>query len=211
MSPPKSRIFVVDDHQLIRRSLCEAIAVQDDLELCGEAGSCAEALKVLRGNDPDALVLDLNLGDGSGWVLAEELASEHRLPPTLVLSVNDEAVYARRLLKAGTRGYLMKDAPINEVLAAIRKILAGNLAFSDAMVTALIEHGENQNHPPEQPMNELSNRELQVFELIQHGLNNKEIACRMNLSTKTVGTYKARLMTKMGVRTPAQLMGLIPY
>jgi DNA-binding NarL/FixJ family response regulator len=206
----KSHVFVVDDHPLIRRSLCEAIQAQHDLELCGEAGSYVAALDAIRKRQPDVLVLDLNLGDGSGWTLADHLASENRLPPTLVLSVNDEAIYARRLLKAGVRGYLMKDVPIHEVLAAIRKILSGHLAFSDAMVTALIEHRMDQNPPPEQSMEELSDRELQVFECIRQGMNNKQIADLMKLSTKSVGTYKSRLMSKMGVRTPAQLMTLTP-
>ena len=131
------RILVVDDHPLTRKGLCDAIRAQPHLAICGEAEGWREALRLLATLTPDLVILDLNLKDGNGWSLLEHLANH--LPPTLVLSVCDEELYAPRLLKAGARGYLTKDAPITEILAAIRKIMQGHIAISDAMATRLIQ------------------------------------------------------------------------
>ncbi|NCC50886.1 MAG: response regulator transcription factor [Spartobacteria bacterium] len=199
----KHRIFVVDDHPLIRKGLCEAINAEADLLVTGETGSCREALRRIGAERPDILVLDLNLKDGSGWSLLQDLRAGNTLPPTLVLSVNDEEVYAQRLIEAGARGYLMKDEPIASVLAAIRKILSGHLAISDNMVSRLLQPS---SAPGPCPLEELSNRELQVYEMLRQGLSNKEIAAHLGISHKTIGTYKARLMEKLGVRTTHDLI-----
>lgn len=207
MSSAPKRIFVVDDHPLTRKGLCDAIREETDFELCGEAESIAEAVDVMRRERPDAVVLDLNLKDGNGWNLIEQLAPTGELPPTLVLSVSEEHIYAPRLLQTGARGYLMKDASIADVLAAIRKILAGHIAVSDAIATSLLEKPERlQASSKSRSLEVLSNRELQVFEMFAEGLSNNEIAVRLKISPKTIGTYKARLMEKLGVRTTPQLI-----
>jgi DNA-binding NarL/FixJ family response regulator len=196
------QIFVVDDHPLIRKGLCDAIHAEPDLCVSGEAGGDQEALRALCSAKPDVLVLDLNLKDGSGWDLLQHLQSKKILPPTLVLSVCDEEVYAQRLLDSGASGYLMKDEPIDQVLKAIRKILAGHLAFSDAMTSKLLKSDTPQPAPP---LAELSDRELQVYEMLRQSLSNKNIGERLGISPKTIGTYKARLMEKLGVRNTHEL------
>ncbi len=195
-------ILIVDDHPLVRRGLCSAINAEPDLRVCGEAATYQTALETLQTQTPDVLVLDLNLTDGNGWQLLQQLRNAGILPPTLILSVCDEEVYARRLLEAGARGYLMKDETITTFLAAIRKILAGHLAFSDNMVAQMLQPTAALSS---QPLDDLSDRELQVFEMLCQGHGNKVIAARLNLSPKTVGTYKARLMEKLGARTTHEL------
>jgi DNA-binding NarL/FixJ family response regulator len=201
----RKRILVVDDHPLVRSGLCQAIAATADLEVCGEAGGWHEALEIMPAAAPDLIVLDLNLKDGSGWTLLEQLQARGELRPVLVLSVCDEQVYAPRLLKAGARGYLMKDHPIECVLAAMRKVLSGQLALSETMTSLLLE---NAAHPrlAASPMDHLSTRELQVYEMLGRGLSNKAIAEGLGVSRKTIGTYKARLMEKLGYRTTPALM-----
>ena len=199
----RKNIFVVDDHPLIRKGLCDAINAEDDLQVGGEASGCREALDLLRGERPDVLVLDLNLQDGDGWTLLQQLKADGLLPPTLILSVCDEEVYAHRLLQVGARGYLMKDEPIANVLGAIRKILAGYLAFSDTMASRLLQSSAK---PTGNSLDDLSDRELQVCELLCQGLSNIQIGERMGVSRKTNGTYKARLMEKLGVRTTHDLI-----
>lgn len=201
MSP--GQIFVVDDHPLTRKGLCEAIRAEPDLEVCGEAAGYEEALRSLRAKPAEVLVLDLNLKDGSGWTLLQQLQAEKHLPPTLVLSVCDEEVYAPRLIEAGARGYLMKDEPIAAVLAAIRKILAGHVAVSDKIASRLIQPSGKSSA---QALDDLSDRELQVYEMLCQRLGNKDIAARLGISHKTIGTYKARLMEKLGVRTTPELL-----
>jgi DNA-binding NarL/FixJ family response regulator len=201
----RKRILVVDDHPLIRRGLCQAIAATSDLEVCGEAEGWHEALEIIRAKQPNLIVLDLNLKDGSGWTLLEQLEVLGEMRPVLVLSVCDEQVYARRLLKAGARGYLMKDTPIESILTAMRKVLAGRLALSETMTSLVLESAA---HPPSvaSSMDQLSTRELQVYEMLSRGLGNQSIAECLGVSHKTIGTYKARLMEKLSFRTTSELV-----
>jgi DNA-binding NarL/FixJ family response regulator len=201
----RKRILVVDDHPLVRSGLCQAIAATADLEVCGEAEGWHEALGKIRFAAPDLIVLDLNLKDGSGWTLLEQLQAHGQLLPVLVLSVCDEQVYAQRLLQAGARGYLMKDTPIEDVLAAMRRILAGHLALSETMTSLMLKSAATCG-PVASPMEQLSTRELQVYAMLGRGLGNKAIAEGLGVSHKTIGTYKARLMAKLGYRTTPELM-----
>lgn len=205
----KKSILVVDDHQLVRKSLCDAINCRPDLFVCGEATSQAQARQMILAAPPDLMVLDLSLTDGHSWLLIDRLQAEKRLPPTLVLSVYDESVYVPRLLKAGVRGYLMKDTPITGIMAAIDRIFAGHIALSDRQASLLIQQATDGNRKlasPEAELASLSDRELQVLEALGKGLNNQQIAELLGVSAKTVGTYKTRLMEKIGVRTTPELM-----
>ena len=209
-APPAIGVLLVEDHPATREGLRTAIACQPGLRVAGEAATWHDALRLTQALKPDVLVLDLNLPDGNGWSLLEQLRSLQALPPTLVLSVCDEALYARRLLRAGARGYLMKDEPIGSVLQAIREIHAGHMVTSRALSSELMTQALELTPPPEvvnQPAGAggLSDRELQVLGLIARQLSNKEVAVSLGLSEKTVHTYKTRLMTKLGVRTTPEL------
>jgi DNA-binding NarL/FixJ family response regulator len=153
-------------------------------------------------------VLDLNLKDGKGWELLRQVRTEKLNARILVVSVCDEQVYAVRLLKAGARGYLMKDAPVSQVLGAIRKVRGGDSAVSEAVAARLIQNATQKFGRAKASSDSvaLSNRELQVFEYLRQGMGNRVIAERLAISQKTIGTYKARLMEKLGVRTSPELM-----
>ena len=210
-SQPKSKILVVDDHPLTRKGLCEAIMSQDDLLVCGESETWLGALELIRHKRPDAVVLDLNLKDGNGWDLVRHVQAEKLNTRILVVSVCDEQVYASRLLRAGARGYLMKDAPVSQVLAALRNVLSGGIAVSDAIVSDMIQVTTKKFGKTEKAseISALSNRELQVLEHLRQGLGNQEIGEKLGISHKTIGTYKARLMEKYGVRTTPELMAQV--
>ena len=207
------RVLLVEDHPAAREGLRVAIACQPDLCVAGETDSWHAALSLVRQVAPDVVVLDLNLSDGNGWSLLEQLRTLGTLPPTLVLSVCNEDVYGRRLLRGGARGYLMKDEPIACVLQAIREIHAGRLVASPALRTQLMAEALQRAEPleeaagPEIP-NTLSDREMQVFSLLARGLANREIAAQLRVSEKSVHTYKTRLMSKLQVRTTPELTAL---
>jgi DNA-binding NarL/FixJ family response regulator len=207
---PPARILLVEDHPSTRAGLAATIATHPDLSVCAQTDSWHEALTRIRELHPDAVILDLQLKDGTGWSLLNTLSASGELPPTLVFSIFQEEAHAQRLLRAGARGYLSKDTPMEKVVVALRKILAGHLAVSDAIATQLISQavGQDNKSPTEQETRELqvlSDRELQVLQMFSQDLGNKEIAARLNLSAKTVGTYKARLMEKLGVNTSPEL------
>ena len=209
-APPSIGVLLVEDHPAMREGLRVAIDCQPGMRVVGEAGSWHEGFRLARELAPDVMMLDLNLPDGNGWRLLEQLRSLEVLPPTLVLSVCDEALYARRLLQAGARGYLMKDEPIGSVLHAIREIHAGRLVASRALSSELMAKALDLAEGTEPDdmsatAGELSDRELQVFALIAQRLSNKDIATCLSLSEKTVHTYKRRLMSKLGVRTTPEL------
>ncbi len=207
-SVAKKRILVVDDHPLTRQGLCDAIKAQNDLVVCGEAEGWREALKKTTSLNPDIILLDLNLKDGNGWEMLRQFEAEGIMIPVLVVSVCDEDIYAARLLQSGAKGYIMKDAPISRVLEAIRKVLAGHIAVSDSIASQLIHTAMmgNGKLSAATELALLSNRELQVYALLKEGRTNREVAEHMGVSQKTVGTYKARLMEKFGVRTTPALM-----
>lgn len=208
----KFRILVADDHQIIRKGLCAAIDGCPDMTVCGEAEGVKETLDMIRERRPDCLVLDLQLKDGTGWTVLECLQDMDNPPPTLMLSVHDETVYARRLLAAGAKGYLMKDEPLTEILHGIRNVLAGLYVLGDRMTSRMFDPsapGQDQPLTEAQAMDLLSDRELQVYAMLGQGMGNKEIASRIGVSQKTVGTYKARMMRKFGVHSAPELIDLI--
>lgn len=202
------RVFLVDDHPFVRLGLRTAIERETDFAVVGEAGSCAEALTLIPALRPDLLVLDLNLVDGNGWTLIERLREAAALPPTLVLSVCDEVLYAERLLRAGARGYLMKQELAERIVAALREIHAGNLVASPVVTSRLLREGLGQDPAaePAAPGQPLSDQELRIFDLLAEGRRNCEIAEHLRLSEKTVSTVRTRIMKKLGATSTAQLL-----
>ena len=207
------RILLVEDHPGVREGLRVAIECQPDLCVAGETDSWHAALRLVRELAPDVVVLDLNLPDGTGWSLLEQLRGLGTLPPTLILTVCSEAIYARRLLRAGARGYLMKDEPVASVLQAIRDIPAGGMVVSPTLRTQLMLEALQCKEPPGEKLGPespgvLSDREMQVFSLLARGLTNRDIAAQLRVSEKSVHTYKTRLMGKLQVRTTPELTAL---
>jgi DNA-binding NarL/FixJ family response regulator len=201
----KRRIFVVDDHPVVRDGFRGIINQEDDLLVCGEAAEGAEALASIPLASPDLILVDISLGESSGMELLKDLRIRHPSIPVFVVSMHDETIYADRVLRAGARGYLMKAESSQSLLLAIRRVLEGKVFVSDRAMTSIASKlGEKQSDL--QPIKRLSDRELQVFELIGDGVSISEIAERMHLSLKTVQVYVARAKEKFGVPSLRELL-----
>jgi DNA-binding NarL/FixJ family response regulator len=203
----KARVVVVDDHPIVRRGLVQMINNEGDLEVCGEAETIVEALKVMAAAKPDVAIVDLYLKGASGLELLKDVKVRYPKMPVLVLSMYDESIYAERALRAGARGYMMKEEATERVLVAIRRILAGQLYLSEAMAARLLhlfvdgraDHGTS-------PTDRLSDRELEVFQLIGNGLGNSQIAAKLHLSAKTIETYRAHIKEKLNLQDSTELL-----
>lgn len=201
----KSRILLVDDHPLVRRGLAEVIRREPDLEICGEAGDVQEALREAERTLPDMVVVDLTLKSGHGLELIERL--KNRRPPvkTLVSSMHDEMLFAERVLRAGAMGYITKEEPPETLLRAIRQVLHGEVYLSPRMTSRLL-HGVAAGHSTQDdPVQNFSNREIEVYEMIGQGLTIQQIALRLHLSPKTVETHREKVKQKLNLKSSAEL------
>ncbi len=197
----KKKVFIVDDHCILREGLSRLINSEDDLMVCGEADNISDALQAIEGCKPDIVMVDLTLGDGSGIRLIENLTYSHPGLPVLVLSMHDEATYAERCLKTGAMGYIMKQESSKQLLSAIRKVLNGEIYVSDKLgVKLLHKFVKNKFESFDFPTELLSNRELEVYQLIGQGLKKHDIAERLNLSVKTVETYIEHIKIKLQLK-----------
>lgn len=205
----KHRVFLVEDHPVMREGLALLINYQPDLEVCGQADSVPTALAQVPGARPDVLVVDISLGDGgSGLELLKDLARLHPKLPALVLSSHDEALYAERALRAGARGYVMKQAATERVLEGIRTLLRGDIYASDAIRRRLMQRAIRGETPVANgsDIDRLSDRELEVFRLLGQGRGTKQIAADLKLSVSTVETYRAHLKTKLNLANSSELV-----
>jgi len=201
------RVFIVDDHPIVRQGLEQLINHEPDLRVCGEASGVREARARLPQTEPDIVILDLSLRDSDGLELIKDIRSKHRQLPVLVLSMHDESIYAERLLSAGANGYIMKQAAADQLLVALRRVLSGGIYVSEQIGMSMIErfamHGTKQNA---NPIERLSNRELQVLNLVGRGRTTREIAEGLNLSVKTVESHRQRIKKKLNLTTSSQLV-----
>jgi DNA-binding NarL/FixJ family response regulator len=203
----KHRILIVDDHPVIRLGVSQLIAQQPDLEVCGEAPSLSEALGVYESTKPDLVLIDLSLKEGHGLDLVKALQAMDPAPKMLVMSVFDEAVYAERVLRAGAQGYVSKSEDIEQVITAIRRVLKDEIHLSPRMTARLLRGFSGKPIAgANSPDAILSDRELQVFELLGCGLRSREISERLLLSIKTVDTYREHIKEKLGLKDGAELV-----
>ena len=173
----KAKVLVVDDHPVVRQGMAQLISHEPDLTVCGEAGSVPEALKAIAACHPDVAVVDLSLKGASGLELLKDIKVRYPRLPVLVLSMADENVFAERALRAGARGYMMKEEAAEKVLEAIRCVMAGRIYLSDAMASRLLhQFVDGKSKAGASPVDGLSDRELEVFQLIGRGLGTGEIA-----------------------------------
>ena len=196
-------ILIVDDHEVVREGVKRLLEEQPGSIACGEAGNPDEALRMALGRDWDAVILDLSFAGKSGLEVLKELRQVQPRLPVLILTMHSEEQYARRAFKAGAAGFITKDSPRAELLKAILKVMDGGKYVSPALAEKLIgdlERGDDR--PLDQT---LSDREFQVMRLIASGKTLSEIAEMLSLSDKTISTYRARIMEKMGMRTNAEL------
>lgn len=197
------KILLVDDHSIVRQGLKNLIELESDLEVTGEAASGVEALKLIRSNSYDVVILDISMPDKNGVDTLHDL--KHIAPnlPVLILSVYAEAQYALNLIRSGCKGYLSKDADSDEIIKAIRTIANGKRYISSELAELM---SEQLSHPSDKQLHEnLSSREFQVFFKLAGGLSPTEIGAELNISIKTVSTYRTRILEKMSLKTNADL------
>jgi DNA-binding NarL/FixJ family response regulator len=204
----KIKIFIVDDHPIIRQGLKELIDQESDLQVCGEADNVMDAVRMIKTLSPDVAILDISLNkDMSGLDLLKELKTKHPSLLTLVLSMHDETVFAERVLKAGARGYVMKEEATEKVLVAIRRILGGTVYLSDHVSGKILS--KITGTKPENTISGidcLSDRELEVFELIGTGLGTREIADKLFLSVKTIEAHRMHIREKLKLKNSTELL-----
>jgi len=203
----KKRVYLVDDHPIVRQGLIKLIEQEEGLEVCGEAGSVSEALAAIRELDPDVILVDISLEDSNGLELIKLIDDLGLQIPMLVLSMHDESLYAEHALRAGASGYVMKQAASNTLIQAIEKVMEGEIYVSKNMSSQMLKMafksgGEEARTGAER----LSLRELEVFELIGRGNSTREIAEQLNLSVKTIETYRAHIKEKLHLRSGTELM-----
>ncbi len=199
------RIVVVDDHPLFRKGLEQLINSSDDaFSICGEAGDAAEGMSVIRQLKPDLVIVDLSLPGANGIELIKNIRAEFQKLPVLILSMHDESLYALRALRAGAQGYVMKQEALENVVNAIREVLAGRPYLSHEMSAKLITNfasGSSQVNPTDK----LSDRELEILELIGKGRDVREIAQALHISAKTVETHRAHIKEKLNLKNARQV------
>jgi DNA-binding NarL/FixJ family response regulator len=205
-SVPKCKVFLVDDHPIVRQGLALFIDREPDLMVCGEADGATSALQAIREAAPDFVVLDISLDGPDGLELLKTLRVRHPNLPVLVLSMHDEAVYAERALRAGANGYIMKQEATDRVLTAIRHILGGDVYLSDRLTKRMLQQFVNGSVSPRDPLAKLSDRELEVYRLIGAGHSTRQIADELHVSTKTVESYQAHIKEKLALRNARELV-----
>lgn len=203
-----NRIFIVDDHPVMRRGYANIIREEMDLEVCGEAGEGMEALEKIRKLRPDLVISDLTLGSGIGGLeLIKTLQAELPDLPILVVSMHDESLYADRALKAGAKGYVMKAEADTIIVKAVRRVLRGGIYVSEEVSEKILMHFAGGHLDAGQsPLEGLSDRELEVFEHLGHGRTTEEIAEAMLISPKTVESYRSRIKEKLAVEHNTELI-----
>lgn len=200
-------IFVVEDHPIMRDGICQLIAQQNDLEVCGGAGGGPEALEALGSLSPDLMLVDISLGGMDGIELIKAVKKRAPRLPILVLSMHEESLYAERAVRAGAKGYVMKHASADTLLEAIRKVLAGKVFLSPAMTEKLLEKASGAIPAgSESPVAALSDREFEIFKLVGRGLRTRRISAELNLSVKTVETYYSRIKQKLSLKDASELL-----
>jgi DNA-binding NarL/FixJ family response regulator len=202
----ETRVLIVDDHPFMRRGLAQTINDQPGLEVCGEAGSVAEALAVLETCSPHLAVVDISLGAESGIELIQAIKEKWPAIKVLVSSMHDETLFAERALRAGALGFVNKGEPPDVFVAALKRVSAGEIYLSARMTNRMLDHVlTDKIEVHRSPIESLSNRELEVFEMIGKGMATKQIAARLGLSPKTIETYREHIKQKLNLANATEL------
>lgn len=202
----KKRILIVEDHPLFRAMLVQLIEKELGMQACGEADNIRTAMDLIEQTRPDAAIVDLSLQGAGGLELIKDLKAQQIRLPILVVSMHSEEIYAERALRAGARGFITKQASPEEVVAALRKVISGEIHVSERVTGAILGRlGTADKAESPSGVDLLSDREIEVFQLIGNGLTSREIAGRLNLESTTVDSYRARIKDKMGIKNAAEL------
>jgi len=203
----KTRVFIVEDHVIVRQGLALLINREKDLTVMGEAMDAETAFRKIMEEGPDLVLLDLTLGDGlKGLQLIKDLRKAGMTKPILVLSMHDESVYAERVLRSGAQGYVMKAEATEKVLGAIRRVLSGQVYLSERMVGRVLHRIGSAGGEAPSEAGLLSDREMEVLHFLGSGLTTREIAGKLNLSVKTIETYREHIKDKLHLKNAAELV-----
>jgi DNA-binding NarL/FixJ family response regulator len=202
----KQRIFIVEDHPIFRDGISQLINKEDDMIVVGGCETSGECLKYIKENLPDLIIVDITLKDSCGIELTKEIKKTYPNMPVLILSMHEELIFADRVLKAGARGYMTKREATGKVIEAIRRVLQGKIYICDTMIDHFLERsitgGQNFTSSP---VERLSEREFEVFNLIGKGMTNRSIAEVLTVSTNTISTYRERIKEKLNLQNNAEL------
>lgn len=203
----QKRIMVVDDHPMTRNGIADWIRCEQDLNVCAEAQNAEQALEAVSKSNPDLVLTDITLPGKSGLELIKDLRAMQPDLPILVISMHDESLYAERVLRAGARGYIMKHEGGDDIIRAIRQVLSGKLYVSEQMSARILE-GVSGRQPATQcsAIKQLTDRELEIFQLIGQGLSTQEIANKLHLSAKTVHAHRASIKDKLEIKSVTELI-----
>jgi DNA-binding NarL/FixJ family response regulator len=206
-NPPRWNVYVVDDHPIFRHGIVQLINTEPDFFVCGEASSAPQAISALRTLVADVVVLDVSLQGTNGIELLKHIRAEHQDLPVLMLSMHDEKHYALRALRAGASGYIMKREDVEVFLSALRRVVAGEVvvspAFGQELIYRVVSSG---NSPDESPINVLTDREVEVLQLIGEGRSSREISTILNLSVKTIESHRLHMKEKLRLKNAAELV-----
>jgi DNA-binding NarL/FixJ family response regulator len=202
----RTKVLIVDDHPIVREGLAQRINRQPDLVVCAEAATVPEALQAIAANQPDLAIVDLSLEGRSGLELIREVKRRYPRLLVLVLSMYDEPVYAKRALQAGARGYVIKHEATDSVILAIRRILSGEIYLGERLASKILSAAvAGQMEADVVAVDRLSDRELEVFELIGKGLGTRQIAERLHVSVKTIEAHRANIKEKLSIDSASGL------
>lgn len=205
--PAHKRLLIVDDHPMMRTGLAQLIDNEGDLKVCAEADNAGQAIAAAAKQKFDLALVDISLPDKNGLELIKDLRTLSPDLPILVVSMHDELIYAERVLRAGARGYIMKQEGGQKFLQAIRRVLAGQVFVSEAISARILENlSGNLPESSSSPVRRLSDREFEVFQLIGQGIGTGDIATRLHLSVKTVEVHRANIKQKLNLSTATELV-----
>ena len=203
----KSRVFVVDDHPIVRQGLALLIDRESDLAVCGEAEDAHSATQLIANAKPDILIVDISLNGPDGLDLLKDIRMRYPELPVLILSMHDESIYAERALRAGAQGYIMKQEATEKVLVALRRILSHEIYVSERIANRMLQrYIGNRGASRPASIADLTDRELEVFRLIGEGHSTRRIAEELHISVKTVESYQAHIKEKLSLRSARELV-----
>ncbi|HSO20705.1 MAG TPA: response regulator transcription factor [Desulfosarcina sp.] len=207
MTATKKKILIVEDHPIFRWGLSELINQEPDMMVCGEATDVGGAWKAIERLAPDLIIADITLENSDGIDLTKEVGRRGHAVPVLILSMHDQFLYAERALHAGARGYIMKQEAMEKVVTAIRHVLAGKIYLNEQVKDQILFNlADRPAGGSRSPIERLTDRELEVFRMIGKGSSTREIASRLNLSIKTIGTYRERIKEKLNLKHANELV-----
>jgi len=200
------RILIVDDHPIMRRGLIQLLSLEPELHIHGDVGTAAEAVAICMTDPPDLVLADISLPDKNGLELIKDLRAINDQLRIIVVSMHEESLYAGRVLRAGARGYVMKEEAPENLIEAIRIVLKGGIFVSQKVSAKIIEEFSTQRKGGDSPVSRLTDRELEIFRMIGEGHGSRDIAGKLNISVRTIGAHRAHIKDKLGLRDSTELV-----